>query len=317
MAENAPTPHPSQVNTASAWVPSDFPISATWSFDLSETERATLINLGQGRSNSAGVDELTAKASGWARMLSNGPGFLRVRKFPVDELSVVELERAFVELGRLIGTPVGQDRNGSLITHIRDERLPPGPGVRRYQTNLSQGFHSDASDIVGLLCIQAAKSGGMSRIVSAHTIYNEFARHAPLLLELLYEPMPWSRHTEQREGETPYFELAPISDVNGVPRISVIPWFIRQSQEHPAAPRLTEPQLAALDLFDSLTSLPDFQVTMQFERGDLQWLNNTCILHARDAYVDHKQLEQRRHMARVWLTAEVPIAEEILRGGKS
>lgn len=290
---------------------------ASWSFDLSEADQAALIDLGQGRSNSATLHELAAKARDWAQMLSEGPGFVRLRKFPVDELSAAELESAYRALGALIGTPVGQDRQGNLITHIRDERLAPGPAVRRYQTNLSQGFHSDASDIVGLLCLQPAKSGGMSRIVSAHTIYNELARQAPSLLELLYEPMPWSRHTEQREGETSYFELAPISDVDGVPRISVIPWFIRQSQEHPSAPRLTAQQLAALDLFDSLTDRPDLQITMQFERGDLQWLNNTSILHARDSYVDHEQPHLRRHMVRVWLTAEVPIAEEILRGGKS
>lgn len=303
------------MNAPSAWHPSDFPDANSWTVILSDTERAALVTLGRGRSESVDVAALAGQARRWAYTLAKGAGLLRLRGFPIEELSPEETELAYLELGRLMGTPVGQDRKGNLLAHIRDERLEPGPSVRRYQTKLSQAFHTDASDFVGLLCLQPSKSGGMSRIVSSHTVYNVMLRHSPQLLALLYEPMPWSRHTEQRAGETPYFELAPIGDVNGVPRISVIPWFIRQSQEHPAAPRLTADQVAALDLLDSITNDPDLQVTMQFERGDVQWLNNTTILHARDAYEDYAESDLRRHLIRLWLTAEEPIAEEILRGG--
>lgn len=304
------------IDGLSAWIPGDFASEANWSFDLTDAERATIVELGAGHAG-PGIDALTERARGWADALASGSGFVRIRRFPVDRLDGEQLERAYLEFGRLLGTPVGQDRQGSLVTHIRDERLPPGPGVRRYQTNLSQDFHSDASDVVGLLCIRPSMSGGMSRIVSAHTVYNELARRSPELLELLYAPMPWSRHTEQREGESPYFELAPMDVVNGVPRISVIPWFIRQSQAHPSAPRLTTDQLAALDLLESIPHDPQLQIMMEFEPGDIQWLNNTSILHARDEYDDFDDPELRRYLIRLWLTADVPVAEEILRGGRA
>lgn len=298
----------------SAWRPGQFSGTDDWTLVLSDDDRAALESIGRGDRECELVHPLVEKAQAWSRRLTKGTGFLRLRRFPVDLLDPVQAERAYLVLGRCLGTPTAQDRQGSLVTHIRDEQLPNGPGVRRYQTNLSQPFHSDAADIVALLCVQSARSGGTSRIVSAHSIFNEMADQAPELLDILYEPMPWSRHTEERPGEKAYFELAPMSDVNGLPRVSVIPWFIRQSQNHPTAPRLTEKQLAALDLFESIANNPTLQITMEFEPGDVQVLNNTSILHARDAYEDHDGPELRRHLIRLWLTADEPVADDVMRG---
>ncbi|MGV1088737.1 MAG: TauD/TfdA family dioxygenase, partial [Mycobacterium sp.] len=256
-----------------------------------------------------------AVAERWSEILTRGAGFVRLRRFPTDEMGEREIERAYLGLGRLLGEPVGQDRDGNRLTHIRDERLPPQPGVRKYRTNLRQDFHSDGSDLVGLLCLHPARSGGESRIVSAHAVYNEMLRRAAHLVDVMYQPMPWDRNEEQSAGEPPYFELPPIMDIDGAPRLFFIAWYIRDSQRHPDAPRLTADQHAALDLAESIANDPDFHIEMRFEPGDIQLLNNATVLHSREAYTDDGDPAARRHLLRLWLKTAIPTTQEILRGG--
>lgn len=308
-------PKPVAVDSATVWTPTDFPAEAGWSFDLSSEQRRALIDHGRGGPGSALRRRIGAAVGHWAQLLSDGPGFVRLRDFPVDALADDEIERAYLGLGSLLGQPVGQDRDANIITHIRDERIPAGTAVRKYRTNLRQDFHSDGSDLVGLLCLHPAKTGGESRIASAHAVYNEMLRRDPRLVEVMYTPMPWSRNAEQGPGEAPYFELAPIADVDGTPRIFFIAWYIRDSQQHPAAPRLTEDQLAALGLVEDIANDPAFHIEMEFRPGDVQLLNNTTVLHSREAYTDHDDPSRRRHLLRLWLTADAPQAQDLLRGG--
>lgn len=295
------------VESPSVWMPNEFPDDAMWSFELSDQDRQALVDYGRGGPSADLGHQFGAAATRWSALLNEGPGFLRLRGFPVDSVSDHELERAYIGLGKLFGEPVRQDRDDNLITHIRDERTQAVVG-RRYQTNLHQDFHSDSSDLVGLLCLRPAKRGGKSKIVSAHAVYNEMLRRDRHLVEVMYTPMPWSRNAERRPGVSPYFELAPITDIAGVPRIFFIAWYIRQSQAHAEAPRLTNDQQAALVLMESIANDPAFQIEMEFQPGDVQLLNNTTMLHAREAYVDHADPRLRRHLLRLWLSIETPLA---------
>jgi len=55
---------------------------------------------------------------------------------------------------------------------------------------------------------------------------------------------------------------------------------------------------------------------MEFQPGDIQLLNNAKILHAREAYTDHDDPAERRHLLRLWLTAHAfASVEDTLRGG--
>jgi Taurine catabolism dioxygenase TauD, TfdA family len=140
-------------------------------------------------------------------------------------------------------------------------------------------------------------------------------RRAPHLIDVMYEPMPWSRNGEEHQGEAPFFELPPITEVNGIPRIFFIAWYIRDSQQHSAAPRLTDDQLAALSLVEAIANDPAFHIEMEFQPGDVQLLNNSTVLHSREQYTDDDDLDRRRHLLRLWLTTDTPSAHELLRGG--
>jgi hypothetical protein len=299
----------------SVWTRRDFPDEALWSFDLSPADQQVLIGYGHGGEHAELAEHFRTAAHRWSELLTIGAGFVRLRHFPIDALTEAQTERAYLGLGQLLGEPVGQDREANVITHIRNERLRPTLGVRKYRTNERQDFHSDGSDIVGLLCLHPAHSGGESKIASAHAVYNEMLRRASHLVDVMYQPMPWDRNEEQSAGEPPFFELPPIIDVDGLPRLFFIAWYIRDSQRHPAAPRLTHDQLAALELAETIANDPAFYIEMHFEPGDIQLLNNTTVLHSREAYTDDVELARRRHLLRLWLKTPTATTHQLLRSG--
>lgn len=123
---------------------------------------------------------------------------------------------------------------------------------------------------------------------------------------------PQQRTTRRR---TAVFELPPIIEIDGIPRVFFIAWYIRDSQRHPGAPRLTGGQRQALALAEIIANDPAFHIQMQFAPGDVQLLNNTTVLHSREEYTDHDDLALRRHLLRLWLTTDSAATHEILRGG--
>src|SRR5205823_8697462 len=72
-----------------------------------------------------------------------------------------------------------------------------------------QNFHIDRCDVVALLCLRRAKSGGLSAIASSMTLHNVIAKRRPDLLDRLYQPFPVDRRGEVPEGKAPFYE-APV-----------------------------------------------------------------------------------------------------------
>jgi hypothetical protein len=316
------------IESGAVWTATDVGAPDAWTDALDEAARAAIVDAAR----TAVRDGLTPKTlarenftrarlvdrvAGWARELDGGRGFVLVRGFPVEELSPVEIELAYVGLGLLLGTPVSQDAAGTTLGHVIDERVPrTGPEVRLYRTNARQDFHTDGADVIGLLCLHGAKSGGESRIVSAAAVHNELLRRDPELVETLYAPMPWDRNGEESPGEPPFYELPVLTDVDGRPRFFYIGWYIRDAQRHPGAPRLTDAQRAAMEQIEAIADDPAFHVEMDFRPGDIQWLNNSVILHSREAYEDDPDPAHRRHLLRLWLRAhDFAAVEERLRDG--
>jgi hypothetical protein len=180
--------------------------------------------------------------------------------------------------------------------------------VRISHTNEGQDFHTDQVDIVGLLCLRPAKAGGQSRLVDAHVVFNEMLASRPDLVEVLYQRFWWDCNDEQLPGEAPSYPLSVLSNVDGTPRFFYTGWYIRDAQRHPETPRLTDAQSEAIDLLEETANKPDLRINMDFERGDVQLLNDARILHAREAYEDYDDPVLRRHLLRLYLrqTAEHP-----------
>ncbi len=239
----------------------------------------------------------------WMRELDDGRGFVLVRGFPIGDYSEEEAAFAYWLIGLHLGIPVPQNRKGDLLGHVRDDGADPKqPGLRLYRTRVRLDFHTDGADIIGLLCLRKAKSGGLSRIASSLSVFNEVLRQRPDLVPVLFENFFWDREADALPGEPPYFSF-PIYRYNeGRLGALYIGWSIRNAPRFPEVPRLTTAQSAALDLIGSIANGPKFYLEMEFEPGDMQFLKNAVILHSRTEYEDWDETEQKRHLLRLWLT---------------
>src|SRR5262245_3274366 len=234
----------------------------------------------------------------------NGRGFLLMRGLPVERWSMREAATAFFGLGTHLGSARSQNGRGHVLGHVQDLGLDvTDPNVRIYQTHERQTYHTDSCDIVGLLCLKTARSGGLSALVSSTTIFNEMRRLQPDLLKLLFEPVATDRRGEVPEGKKPYFEIPVFSWHRGYLTAIYQRQYIDSAQRFPNAPRLRAAQVEALDLFDALANDPRLHMFMEFKPGDVQLVHNHTMLHDRTRFVDWPEPERRRHLLRLWLAA--------------
>ena len=227
-----------------------------------------------------------------------GGGSSLLRGLPVDG----DAELAFAGLGAHLGSARSQNRHGHLVGHVRDLGLSSAdPTVRVYQTNERQTFHTDSCDVVGLLCLQTARVGGESLLVSSTTIFNEMRRRRPDLLALLLAPIATDRRGEVPPGRQPFYAIPVFHWYEGHLSALYQRQYIDSAQRFADAPRLTSAHVEALDLFDALANDPALHLSMTLAPGDVQLVHNHTLLHDRTAFVDWPEPERRRHLLRLWL----------------
>ena len=235
--------------------------------------------------------------------LLEGRGFAVLRGLPVGSWCREVSVRAFYGMGCHLGVPVSQNASGHLLGHVRDLGLDPLDPVNRvYQTRHRQPYHTDSTDVVGLMCLQKARSGGKSTICSSTTIYHEIARLRPDLLKVLQEPFTVDRKGEIPEGKAETYELAIFHRVADKITCIYARDFIDAAQRHGTVARLRAEQVEALDLLDELACSDPIRLDLEFEPGDIQFLHNHQILHARTLYEDWPEAGRKRHLLRLWLS---------------
>jgi hypothetical protein len=234
----------------------------------------------------------------------DGRGFVLLRGIPVQDRPVADSAAAYWGIGTYLGNARSQNAMGHLLGHVRDLGVATtDPNVRTYQTTERQHFHTDSCDIVGLLCLKTAQSGGLSSIVSSMAMYNAMARKRPDLAARLFEPFATDRRGEVPVGEKPYFDIPVYNDYAGHLSAIYSGTYIRSGQRFPDARRLSPEDHEALEMFDDLANDKDLRLDMEFRPGDMQFVHNHTCLHDRTAFVDWPEPEQKRHLLRLWLAA--------------
>ncbi len=303
------------VDGATVWNAADIAERDDWRYELSAAELADIHEaLEHAKATGKETTQLTREdfpltvlegpIARWMKALQRGAGFINVKGLPTDRYDDDELAVIHWGIGTHMGTGVSQNAAGDLLSHIRDVGANPADrGKRLYKTNVELGYHSDGSDIVGLMCIRPSKFGGSNRLASCGAIYNEIIRRRPDLLPLLYEPFYWDRNNEQADGEDPYFVLPICMGNEEFFRFFYIGWYIRNAQRHADVPRLSAEQVQLLDLIDEIAAEPEFHVEFRMEPGEINYLKNSAALHMRTAFEDFEEPERKRHLVRLWLTA--------------
>ena len=240
--------------------------------------------------------------------VENGRGFVLLRGIPRGRYSDAECELLYWGLCAHLGTPVSQNARGHLLGHVRDEGREIGdPNARAYQTSMRMDFHTDMLpiDLLGLFCMRTARSGGESKVVSALTIHNVLRDERPDLLEALYGPFHLDWRGEEPAGEPPWFTLPMMSERDGrvTTRIVSLPYY-ESAARFGEKYRPSALQREALEAVQEIANRPELVLTMDFQEGDIQLLNNHIMLHARTAYVDYDEPERQRHLLRMWIAVD-------------
>lgn len=235
----------------------------------------------------------------------NGRGFVLLRGLPVGRWTIRESATVYYGIGTWFGNARSQNGKGHLLGHVRDlgRDAVNDPSARIYQTTERQTYHTDSCDIVGLLCLKTARSGGLSSIVSSMTIYKEMYERRPDLLLELFQPFSTDRRGEVPEGKKPWFDIPVFNWYEGYLSAIYARRYIESARRFPEVPALTETQRAALDMFDDLANDPTLNLHMEFRPGDMQLVHNHTLLHDRTAYEDWPEPEKKRHLLRLWLAA--------------
>jgi hypothetical protein len=297
-----------------AWRGADLTPRTDWIVRLSPTQideldraraavRARGLALTEMRREDFPLPRLASMVAEWVDELAHGRGFVLVRGLPVQQWGPEESALVFWGLGLHLGEPGAQNPQDELLGHVVDTgEEPSNPFVRKYRTSAAIAYHCDLADVVGLLCLQTARHGGASRIVSSVSVYNELLRRRPDLIDRLYEPFLLDTRDEQGAGRAPYIPIPPCRYANGVLRTFYHSDYFRSVARHPEVPPFTETEQSLLDLYEEIAASPDLYLDMHFEPGDIQLISNHVVLHARTAYEDAPDAPAKRHLLRLWLS---------------
>lgn len=295
-----------KINGEAAWSGAALASNEAWIYQLSDDERNCL-DLALKAIRNKGlhapffnkddflIDRMQQSVSRISNELEEGRGFILIRGLDARKYNEDDLNDIYYGLGLHIGRPVEQNPKGDLLGTVTNSGDSTDKNTRVYETNAYLPYHTDLSDVVGLLSIKKAKEGGLSSLVSAATIYNTILDEAPEYLEVLYQPFYFAHLGEEKPTLSPifsyhdeklscrylrqYIELG--HDIEGVP--------------------LTQKQIEVMDLFDEIMHRNEIKLDMMLEPGDIQLANNYMVLHSRTHFGDHEDLSLRRRLIRLWL----------------
>ncbi|KAJ3569412.1 hypothetical protein NPX13_g6097 [Xylaria arbuscula] len=252
--------------------------------DVAEVEQALKHFLGLGLDGSEVSREnfplpvLGSQLRDCAVEIHQGSGVFVIRGLVPEKYSAEDNTILFLGLASYIGDQRGvQSSKGAMLTHVYESKSWTVPREKRHgiHTNKSLPFHNDMGcEILAIHVRSCAAQGGQTYVASAAEICT-------------------------RRGDF-RFVLAPLIEFkSGHIVMSVDPGRIGP---HPAVtdgkiPELLPSQALALALLQETARTQ--QIRLPTRRGDMVFINNWSVLHARESYQDDGSAT--RHLVRLWL----------------
>ena len=300
------------------WTAAEVADEALWTEQLSAAEQAEIdaaVRHAQGVSNDLldigkadfPLPTLGARLKRIESELIDGRGFVRIRGVPRGAYDNDAMCLIYWGIGAHLGKPWAQNKHGHMLGDVTDQgKRTDDPTVRGNELGgIKLGYHCDGSDLVGLMCLRNGVSGGLSAVANSVAMHNELVRTRPDLAAALYEPLPYDFRGEQAPGKKPFYLVPAFTEWGGRLFVRLITPYVLASQRHAQAPRLTPLQREALQWMEDAAESGRWSVTMGFEPGDMQFVNNYHVMHGRTAYEDDRASGQIRHLKRLWLETEV------------
>ena len=298
-------------------------------YTLSKEELSALDTaLNEVKSRGLAVEEVTANdfplgvlekaVAGWIQEIDYGKGLVFLQGIPIARYTKDDCALIFWGIGAHMGEAQSQSLAGDRLGHVVNLG-GDNPRYRAYQNSTELALHTDATDIVGMMCLVPAREGGLSGYAGAAAIYNELLDHHPDVLPVLCEGFHYHLFGEHAPGESPVTEeKTPVfSEKDGCLSISYLRSYIEMAFAHMGKEK-TAAESEALDTLDQVAHGPKCFRQFMLSPGDMLFFSNYTVLHNRTAFVDDDDLDKRRHLLRLWLRAHDPrpLVENISAFGK-
>ncbi len=233
--------------------------------------------------------------------LLNGRGFEVISGLPVHDIGDDLATSCMVTLSAHFGSLRRQNAEGDVVGHVQNIGLEStDPNVRVYQTAERQTFHTDSTDVVGLLALSKARQGGQSLVLNANSVYHAMVNRHGDLVDELFGVVATDRRGETPAGHNPWFTIPVFTWWDERLTVRYQRQYIDSASRFADAPRPSARQVVALDAFDDICNDPALQTRMDLEVGDIQFVHNHSVLHDRTAFVDEP--ERPRHLIRTWMS---------------
>ena len=223
--------------------------------------------------------------------LGYGRGLAKLSGFDVTHYTLEEAKLAYFGISLHLGIPVSQSHRGDYVGEVIDKQDPVDR--RPYHNGGEFIMHRDpTADVVGLMSIRKGKTGGLSRVMSSATVHNVLLAEKPELMDTLYQGYPYMRTTPDRgdtELYTPYripvFKFADKGEFIA----HYIPGFSELYQQRDEISDDHIEVTAQTAMKDVLWYRPELYLETMLQPGDMQFVNNRFLMHARTDYEDWEE----------------------------
>ncbi|MCJ1445531.1 MAG: hypothetical protein MMC23_006036 [Stictis urceolatum] len=253
-----------------------------------------------GRANFPLAQDVAIKLKSLSKIVHKNRGFVVLRG--IDPSRYTPEENLIMYCG--ICSYVARDRADMLHIYNRDNSTEAGNrGIHFPPNERTQfmNFHTDvdAGDILSLFTLGLPESGGRQHLVSFATVYNDLAANEPdVLVELAknwrYE-MPTSKGVE-------VIDRPVVSYVEGKMQINFATAFLAGSSYLPrtkGSPQISYTKSRAIEVL--LQTCRKYSLPLDQKYGDMLFVHNMSVLHAREAFIDNKATGKVRHLLSLML----------------
>jgi hypothetical protein len=230
--------------------------------------------------------------------IMHGRGVAIISGVTPERYTEEQFQRIYWGFGTHLGIGAVQSALGDRLAYVEnkgDDRVNRG-----YRSLRELHMHTDSYELVGLMSVRTAKTGGLSGLVSSLAIHNEMLASRPDLLPALYRGYRYASDEARFSSKAVTDDPIPVySAVNGVVSCSYEPAHMRNAAEVLGQP-LPDDLVEAFAYFDALAIRDDLALKFLLQPGEMMLWHNYTNLHSRTSFEDdptHKRL-----LRRLWLT---------------
>ncbi|KAF2760654.1 hypothetical protein EJ05DRAFT_536719 [Pseudovirgaria hyperparasitica] len=257
--------------------------------------------------------ELARKLRNCSEHIHDGPGLSVVRGLNEARFNDEESVLAFVGVSSHVCPERATDGFANqTLSHIRDatrDKVLEGAehiGLAGSKLPTAMEFHADrySGDVLALYVRNTGgeNNGGDQFLASFGAVYNEILATDPEVLDTLSVDN-WPFEMKDSKTELPYLEPGPVLWFSrGRPICQLVRAPLLGSPKIPrscAMPKLSEKQLYALQVVEKIAS--HRKIKLDRQEGDIQYIHNLSVMHARSAYGSKAEGPSQRHLLRMFL----------------